>query len=91
MLNFPGSSSKQILHYIHIHLEDKSIDTVPFHVGAADLLNDNSQSSVDNLMSNIHKIVQKCKRLGVRHIFVSGLVYNKRLTLPILKIVHSLI
>ena len=71
MLNFPGSSSKQMLHYIDIHLEDKPVDTVLLHVGVNDLLNDNSQSNVDNLMSNIHKIVEKCKRVGVRNIFLS--------------------
>ena len=91
MLNFPGSSSKQMLHYIDIHLEDKSIDTVLLHVGVNDLLNDNSKSNVDNLMSNIHKIVEKCKRVGVRNIFVSGLVYTTRVSLPILERVHSLI
>ena len=68
MLNFPGSSSKQMLHYINIHLEDKSIDTVLLHVGVNDLLNDNSKSNVDNLVSNIHKIVVKCKRVGARNI-----------------------
>ena len=51
MLDFAGSSSKQMLHYIDTHLEDKSIDTVFLHVGVKDLLNDNSQSNVDNLMS----------------------------------------
>ena len=43
MLNFLRSSSKQILHYIDIHLEDKSIDTVLLHVGVNDLLNDKSK------------------------------------------------
>ena len=33
MLNFPGCSSKQVLHYIDIHLEDKSIDTALLHDG----------------------------------------------------------
>ena len=47
-LNFRGSSSKQISHYIDIHLEDKSIDTVILYVGVNDLLNGNSQSNVDN-------------------------------------------
>ena len=75
-----------MLHYIDIHLEDKIL-----HVGVNDLLNDNSQSNVDNLMSNIHKIVEKCKRVGVRNIFVSGLVYTTRINLPILERVHSLI
>ena len=66
MLNFPGSSSKQMLHYIDIHLEDKS--TVLLHVVVNDLLNDNCKSNVDNLMSNIYKIVEKCKRVGVTNI-----------------------
>ena len=37
MLNFPGSSSKQMLHSIDIHLEDKSIDTTFFHVSVSEL------------------------------------------------------
>ena len=57
------SSSKQMLHYVNIHLEDKSIDTFILHVGVNDLLNDKSKSNVDNLMSNIHKIVEKCKQV----------------------------
>ena len=59
MLNFPGSSSKQMSHCIDIHLENKSIDTVILHVGVNDLLNGNSQSNVDNLTSNNHKIINE--------------------------------
>ena len=70
-----------MLHYIDIHLEDKSIDTVLLHVGVNDLLNDNSKSNVDNLMLNIHKIAEKCQRVGVRNIFVSGLIYTTRVSL----------
>ena len=55
MLSMPGSSSKQMSHYIDLHREDESIDTVILHVGVNDLLNGNSQSIVDNLMSNIRK------------------------------------
>ena len=61
MLNFHGSSSKQMLHYIDIHLEDKSVDTALLHVGLNDLLNDDNKSNVDNLMSKMHEIVEKCK------------------------------
>ena len=68
-----------------------SIDTVLLHIGVNDLLNDNSKSNVYNLMSNIHKIVEKCKRVGVRNVFVSVLVYTTRVNLPILQRVHSLI
>ena len=50
-------------HYIDIHLEDKSIDTIILHVGVKDLLNDDSQFNVGNLMSNIHKIIKKCERV----------------------------
>ena len=91
MLNFPGSSSKQMLHSIDIHLEDKSIDTTFFHVSVSELWNNNSQSNVDNLISNIHKIVQQSKQVEVRNILLSGLVYTKRLKLPMLERVHALI
>ena len=43
MLNFPGSSSYEILHYIDVHLKEKLTDTVIVHVGVNDLLNGNSQ------------------------------------------------
>ena len=91
MLNFLGSSSKQMSHCIDIHLEDKSIGTVILHVGLNDLLNGISQFNVDDLMSSIHKIIEKCKRVGVRNIFVSGLLYTTRVSLPILERVHNLI
>ena len=42
-------------------------------------------ANVDNLMPNIHKIVEKCKRV------VSGLVYTTRVNLHILERLHSLI
>ena len=79
MLNLPGSSCKQMSHYIDIHLEDNSTDTIILHVGVNDLLN-------GNLMSN-----EKCERVGVRNIFVSGLVYTTRICLPILERVNILI
>ena len=41
-------------------------------------------------MSNIYKIIEKCKRVGVRNSFVLGLVYTTRVSLLILERVHSL-
>ena len=41
-------------------------------------------------MSNIYKIKEKCKRVGVRNSFVFGLVYTTRVSLPILERVHNL-
>ena len=84
MLNFPGPSSKQMSHHFDMHLEDKSTDTIILHIAVNDLLNDNSQSNVYNLMSNIHKIIKKFKRAGAKNIFVSRLVYTTSLNPPIL-------
>ena len=39
MLNFPGASSRQLLHYMDIHLEGIQVDTVVIHIGVNDLLN----------------------------------------------------
>ena len=82
---------KQMLHYIDIHLEDKSMIPFFLHVGVNDFLNDNSKSNVNNLMLNIHKTVEKCKEVGVRNIFLFGLVYTTRVSLPMLQRVHGLI
>ena len=42
-------------------------------------------------MSNIQKIIEKCKQVGVRNNFVFGLMYTTRLSLPILERAHNLI
>ena len=39
MLNFPGASSRQLQHYMDIHLEGIQVDTVVIHIGVNDLLN----------------------------------------------------
>ena len=53
MFNFPGASSHQLLHYLDVHLKDKSIDTVIIHIGINDLLTNSSRSGMDNLIYNI--------------------------------------
>ena len=42
-------------------------------------------------MSNIHKIIEKCKRVGAWNIFASGLVYTTRVSLSVLERVLILI
>ena len=59
MLNFPGASSRQLLHYMDIHLEGIQVDTVVIHIGVNDLLNYNNQSRTNSLMNNIICMVQK--------------------------------
>ena len=81
MLNFPGASSNEILHYIDVHLKEKLIDTIIVHVGVNDRLNENSQLKINQLIGNIKKITQKCVSFGVKKIYVSGLVFTTRVDL----------
>ena len=40
--SFPGARSKEILHYLDVHLANSSADAVMLHVGVNDLLEDNN-------------------------------------------------
>ena len=52
-LNFPGASSRQLLHYMDVHLEGIQVDTVKIHIGVNNLLNYSNQSRTDSLMNNV--------------------------------------
>ena len=91
MLNFPGASSNKILHYINVHLKEKLIDIELIHVGVNDLLIRNSLLKVNQLIENIKKITQKCVSAGVKKIYVSILVFTRRVDLPTLERVHALL
>ena len=56
ILNFPGASSSEILHYINVYLKKNLIDIVIIHVGVNDLLNGNSQFKINQLIENIKEI-----------------------------------
>ena len=53
-------------------------------MGVNDLLNDKSPSSIDDLVSNLVDIVNKCKSFGVMDLFVSGIAFDKRLPYAVL-------
>ena len=91
MFNFPGASSHQMLHYLDVHLEDRQINTVVIHVGINDSLRDSSQSSIDGLLQNIKNLSLKCKKFGVKNMFISGLVYTTRINIAILEKIHVMI
>ena len=61
-------------------LKNKKIDAALQHVGVNDLLNDESQDSVQNLLGNLKQIGLKCKSAGVTRILISGIVVNNKLT-----------
>ena len=91
MLNFLGASSRQLLHYMDIHLEGIQVDTVVIHIGVNDLLNYSNQSRIDSLTNNIICMVEKCQNYGVENIFLSGIVFTTRVSLEILIQVHNII
>ena len=91
MFNFPGASFQQMLHYLDVNLEDRQINTVVIYVGINDILRDRSQSSIDGLLQNIQNMSLKCKKIGVKNIFISGLVHAIRINTDILGKNHVMI
>ena len=70
---FPGGTSKELLYYVEPTLKSKKFDPALLYVGVNDLLNDESQDSVQNLGL-------KCKSAGVKRILISGIAVNNKLT-----------
>ena len=91
MLNFPGALSRQLLHFMDIHLEGIQVATVVIHIGVNDLLNYSNQSRIDSFMNNIICMVEKCRNYGAKNIFLSGIVFTTRVSLDILIQVHNMI
>ena len=79
--SFPGATSKQLLHYLDVNIED-STDTVLIHIGVNDILQ--SVSNMDRLLLNVREMVRKCRFFGVKNMFVSGLEYTRRIRVNIL-------
>ena len=59
------------------------------HIGINDLLNDISIDNFINFMKNVEHMVQKCRGFGVKRVFLSGIVYTKRIAWQILNDVHD--
>ena len=94
MLNFPGASSRQLLHYMDIYLEGIQVDTVLLWVndiGVNGLLNYSNQSRTDSLMNNIVCMVEKSRNYGIKNSLLSGIVLTKRVSLDVLMKVHKMI
>ena len=91
MFSFPGAQSYQILHYLDVHLEDKSIENIVMHIGVNDLLRDSSESKIKNLLQSLKSMVKKCESFGVRNIYISGLVFTSRINIVCLEKVHDMI
>ena len=90
MVSFPGATSKEILHYLDVHLTNAPADAIILHVRVNNLLEDNIQSKIENLGENLRSTVKKCRTYGIE-IFISGLVYTTRIGLPVLERTHEMI
>ena len=73
MVSFPGITSKEILHYLDVHLTNSSADAVILHVGVNDLLEDNRQSKIENLGKNFRSKVEKSHTYGIKNVFYSAI------------------
>ena len=87
--SFPGCNGKEMSHCIEPTLETGFHDSAILHVGVNDLLNNKSPSSTDNLVSNLVRIVNKCKSFGGMDLSVSGIAFNKKLSYTVIKKVNQ--
>ena len=60
-----------------------------YSAGINNVLNDKSQSNTENLLSNIKYMADKCHKLEVKNILISGLVYITRVPLKVLEKIHG--
>ena len=77
--SFPGGTSNELLYYVEPTLQNKNFDDALLHVGVNDLLNDESQDSVQNLLDNLKQIGLKCKSAGVKKVLITGIVVKNKL------------
>ena len=91
MISFPGATSKDILHYLDVHLTNSSLDIIILHVGVNYLLEDSSKSQTENLEKNLRSMADKCHTYGVKNVFISGLVYTARIGLPVFERTYEMI
>ena len=55
------------------------------------MLQDNSQSNIENKGKSLRSMVEKCHTYGIKDLFISGLVYTARIGLPVLEKTHKMI
>ena len=83
-----GATSEQVSQYLDVNLHMYAPKTVIIHVDINDLLNDSGHSNVENILKNFNATIKKCRNYNVRNILLSGLVYTKRVELPVLENLH---
>ena len=77
------ATTNQLLHYLGINI-DNNTETILIYVVVNDILN--SDANMSWLLLSMKNIVNM---VGIRHIFVSGLIYIKSSKIGVLKEVHK--
>lgn len=77
-----------LLHCLDVNLESTAdtvilhigtTDTMILHIGRNDLLKGISIDSFVNFIGNVEHMVQKCRGLVVKLVFLSDIIYTKRI------------
>ena len=89
--SYGRKSSEKLLYYVEPTSKNKKFDNALLHVGVNDLLNDESQDSVQNLLDNMKQTGLNCKSAGVKRILIPGIVVNNKLTSAYISIVNQCI
>ena len=77
--HFAGATSKDLLCYVDVMLQDATYNATIIHVGVNDILNNQSHDQTTQLICSLRKVSAKCKSYGVKHVFVSGLLYTSKI------------
>ena len=77
--HFPFAISKDLLCYVDATLQDATYDAAIIHVGVNDILNKQSHNQTTQLTCSLRKISARCKSYGLKHVFVSSLLYTSKI------------
>ena len=70
---------------MYVNLDKGRPKTAVLHIEVNDILHNDSQCSIDSLIANIKKMVEKCRNTTVGKIFVLGLVCSTNVDPPVLE------
>ena len=69
---FLGATSKQLLHYLDVNLQDKIAESVILHVGVNDVLQDSRETNTYSFFNNVKKMAKKYRSYNKKNVFITG-------------------
>ena len=88
---FPGATSKDLLHYVDITLQDNLLEVAVIHIEINDIANNKNSLNTDHVLENIKNIARKCKSYHMQKVLISGLLITNRLAQDLIEEVNRLI